>query len=284
MRRPLASWAVGVVAALALTSCTSSTDDEPTADPTPTASPTPPPPAEPAPPAPAAGACYRLSYDEALAPTSSDAVIDCGKGHTSQTYAVGELDLVADGHLLAVDSDTVRQQVANRCPRQLAAYLGASEPQLRLSLLRPVWFTPTIEESDLGAAWFRCDVVAITGEGTVAKFTGDLAGSFGRPAGRAAYAMCGTDQPGTASFSRVLCRDEHSWRAITVVDLAESAKKGGAYPGEKSVRAAGQTVCLDAARAIASDALDYEWGYEWPTAEQWAAGQTYGRCWSPDPA
>ena len=33
---------------------------------------------------------------------------------------------------------------------------------------------------------------------------------------------------------------------------------------------------------MAEDALDYEWGYEWPTAEQWAAGQTYGRCWAPD--
>ena len=50
------------------------------------------------------------------------------------------------------------------------------------------------------------------------------------------------------------------------------------------VKGAGQTVCADAARAIASDALDYEWGYEWPTKDQWQAGQTYGRCWSPDPA
>ena len=40
--------------------------------------------------------------------------------------------------------------------------------------------------------------------------------------------------------------------------------------------------CEDAGREVAEDALDYEWGYEWPTAEQWAAGQTYGRCWAPD--
>ena len=33
--------------------------------------------------------------------------------------------------------------------------------------------------------------------------------------------------------------------------------------------------------AVAEDALDYEWGYEWPTADQWAARQTYGRCWAP---
>jgi hypothetical protein len=50
------------------------------------------------------------------------------------------------------------------------------------------------------------------------------------------------------------------------------------------VKAAGQDACQEAARAIASDALDYEWGYEWPTQDLWQAGQTYGRCWSPDPA
>ena len=98
--------------------------------------------------------------------------------------------------------------------------------------------------------------------------------------------MCGTAQPGTREFSRVLCREDHSWKAISVLDLADQAKKGtkNGYPGVAVVREAGQTVCADAARAIASDALDYEWGYEWPTKDQWQAGQTYGRCWSPDPA
>jgi hypothetical protein len=94
--------------------------------------------------------------------------------------------------------------------------------------------------------------------------------------------MCGTAQPGTTAFQRVLCGEKHSWRAISVVDLADTAKKGG-FPGVAVVKDAGQSVCADAARAIASDALDYQWGYEWPTKEQWQAGQTYGRCWSPDP-
>ena len=95
--------------------------------------------------------------------------------------------------------------------------------------------------------------------------------------------MCGTAQPGTAAFTRVLCREDHSWKAISVLDLSKESDDG-AYPGTNAVKAAGQTVCADAARAIASDALDYEWGYEWPTKDQWQAGQTYGRCWSPDPA
>ena len=280
MMRP----ALLAVVALALSACTSdepepepAADDPPSASPTPTASPTP------APTPPALGACYRLSYDEALAPTNSETAASCDKGHTSQTFAIGQLDLVANGHLLAIDSDTVRQQVANRCPPQLAAYVGATPEQLRLSLLRPVWFTPTIEESDAGADWYRCDAIAVTGDRILAKFDHNVSEALATPAGRAEFAMCGTAEPGTPAFSQVLCREDHSWKAIRVIDLAEQAK-GGGYPGQDAVREAGQDVCAEAAREIASDALDYEWGYEWPTKDQWQAGQTYGRCWSPDPA
>ena len=284
-----ATWLALVAAAgLVLTSCTAD-DKEPSADasattsstPSPTPSPTPVV-AAPPPPVPALGACYRLSYAEAIAPTSEDAPVSCDKGHTTQTFAIGQLDLVDNGHLLAVDSAAVRTQVANRCPTQLAAYVGATDEQLRLSLLRPVWFTPTIEQSDAGAAWYRCDVIAVTGDKQVAKIEHNIAGALKKPEGRTEFALCGTAQPGTAAFARVLCGQDHSWKAISVVDLAPKSGNGG-YPGLAKVKDAGQDTCADAARAIASDALDYEWGYEWPTKDQWEAGQSYGRCWSPDP-
>ena len=137
---------------------------------------------------------------------------------------------MANGHLLAVDSDAVRTQVAKRCPAQLAAYVGATEEQLRLSLLRPVWFTPTIEQSDAGAAWYRCDVIAVPGDKKIAKIDNDISGALEKPAGRAEFAMCGTAQPGTAAFSRVLCREDHSWKAISVLDLSEEVGQGGRLP------------------------------------------------------
>ena len=272
-----------LVTALVLTACSSGEKKEPAAEQTSSAPPTPVV-AAPPPPPPAKDACYRLSYDEALAPTSGDSPASCAKGHTSQTFAVGQLDLVTNGHLLRVDADAVQKQVAQQCPDKLGAYVGATEEQLRLSLLRPVWFTPTVEQSDAGAEWYRCDVIAVTGDKQVAKIDRDLSGALKQPAGRAEFAMCGTAQPGTAAFKRVLCREAHTWKAISVIDLADKARKKGAYPGEDAVRAAGQDACQEAARTIASDALDYEWGYEWPTKDQWQAGQTYGRCWSPDPA
>lgn len=274
---------VAMSAVLTLTACSSDDKKEPAAETTPSATPTPVV-AAPPPPAPAVDACYRLSYVEAVAPTSEDDPAPCDKGHTSQTFAVGQLDLVNNGHLLAVDSDAVQKQVSNRCPAQLASYVGATDAQLRLSLLRPVWFTPTMEQSDAGAAWYRCDVIAVSGDKSVGKIDQNLSGALKTPEGRSEFAMCGTAQPGTKEFSRVPCREDHTWKAISVIDLADKAGKSGAYPGEAAVRNAGQDACQEAARAIASDALDYEWGYEWPTKDQWQAGQTYGRCWSPDPA
>lgn len=266
-----------LVAALGLTGC--SGDDDPEAAPAPSATPTTPAPpaAAPPPPRPKRLECRRLSFDEALAPTDSDRIVSCKAPHTSQTYAVGQLRTVVDGHLVAVDSARVRDQVAKDCPRKLAAFLGTTDEALRLTMLRAVWFTPSLEQSDAGASWYRCDVVAVAGDDRLARIRGSLERALAEPAGSDAYGMCGTAAPDDPDFQRVLCREDHAWRAIRAVDLP-----GRDYPGEKRVRAAGQAPCEDAGREVAEDALDYEWGYEWPTADQWAAGQTYGRCWAPD--
>ncbi|MXG91088.1 septum formation family protein [Nocardioides flavescens] len=238
---------------------------------------------EPAPVAPTEGACYRLSYDDAVAASTTATPVGCKRRHTSQTFAVGALDAVSAGHLLAVDSDTVRRQAARACPQGLPRFLGATPAQLRLSMLRAVWFTPTLEESDLGASWYRCDVVAVSGDDQIAPLEGDLTEALERSDVRDAYAMCGTAAPDDPAFTRVLCSESHTWRAISVVDLASLGK---AYPGVRAVKgvdAAGEDGdCASAARDLADDPLDYEWGYEWPSKAQWKAGQIYGRCWAQD--
>jgi Septum formation len=267
-----------LVATLGVAAC--SGDEDPQADPTPSATATAsaPPTAAPPPPRPERLQCRRLSFDEAVAPTDSDRVVSCKAAHTGQTYAVGELRTVIGGHLVAVDSSRVQQQVARVCPRKLAGFLGTTDEALRLTMLRAVWFTPSVKQSDAGANWYRCDVVAVAGDDRLGPIRGTLEAVFEDDEAAGAYGMCGTAAPDDPGFTRVLCREDHSWRAIEAVDL-----KGKAYPGVKRVREAGQQPCEDAGREVADDALDYEWGYEWPTAEQWAAGQTYGRCWAPEP-
>ncbi|MQW75417.1 hypothetical protein GHK92_05985 [Nocardioides sp. dk4132] len=228
-------------------------------------------------PAPKVGSCHRLTYAEAIAPTAPEGSVPCAQPHTSVTYAAGSLDDVVRGHLVAVDSARVQEQVASTCPRALQGFLGGTPADLRLSMLRPIWFTPTVEQSDEGARWYRCDVIAVTAGDRLTPLGRDLRGVLGRESDRERYAMCGTAAPDAASFRRVQCSEPHAWRAIAVVDLPD-----GAYPGTETVRAAGQAPCEDAGREAAADPLSFSWGYEWPTREQWAAGQTYGRCWAPD--
>jgi hypothetical protein len=274
MRRLLPS----LLLVTALTACTGG-GDEPSAEPTPSASTSsaPAPPTATAVPLPEDRACYDLDYDQAVAPTADADPVDCHADHTSMTFSVGRLDTVVDGHLLAVDSDHVQAQVAKTCPSRLAGFVGGTVEARRLSMLRAVWFTPTVEESDAGASWYRCDVIALARDGKLAPLTGMLAGVLDKPEGQERYGMCGTAEPGTPDFARVVCSDHHSWRAIATVPF-----RAGTYPGLEKVRAAGDTPCQDAAREVADDTLSFQWGYEWPTAEQWAAGQTYGLCWAPD--
>ncbi|MGB0101795.1 MAG: septum formation family protein [Nocardioides sp.] len=272
--------AVVLVSLLTLAGCTADDGgDAPTSsDPSPTDSPSSAaPPTASAAPRPANRACYDLSYSDAVAPTTSAEPVGCSRPHTAMTYATGDLDTVVDGHLLAVDSERVQDQVAADCPERFATFVGGSTEDLRLSMLRPVWFTPTVEESDAGASWFRCDVVALATDEELAPLTGRLAGALGTPEGRDRYGMCGTAEPGSRDFTRVVCSQQHSWRAVAVVPFP-----AGSYPGEQQVRAAGDAPCEDAGAAASSDSLEYAWGYEWPTAEQWKTGQTFGRCWVPD--
>jgi hypothetical protein len=238
-------------------------------------------PAEPTPPAPAprVGDCHRLSYDGAVAPTARNRTVACDQTHTAETYRVGRLDTVVDGRLLAVDSDEVQAQVATTCPDRLAEFVGGTEEQRRLSMLRAVWFTPTLEQSDAGADWFRCDAVALAEDSRLLELEGTLGGALDTEAGRQRFGVCGTAEPGTAGFRRVACAEPHTWRALRTVSLP-----GPDYPGEEAAARAGETPCRDAANAQAPDPLDFQWGYEWPTAEQWVAGQTWGVCWVPAPA
>ena len=266
---------------LLLAGCTSDGGDqgggEAAATPTSSAPTSEAPPTASAAPTPLDRGCYDLTFDEAVAPTAPAQRISCNRPHTAMTYAVGTIDALVGGHLLAVDSDRVQEQVAEACPARFGSFVGGSLEDQRLSMLRPVWFTPSVEESDAGASWFRCDVVALASDEELAPLTGRLAGVLDSDAGRERYGMCGTAQPGSADFSRVVCSAKHAWRAIAVVPF-----EAGRYPGVAEVRGAGETPCQDAGASAASGSLDYEWGYEWPSKQQWAAGQTFGRCWAPD--
>lgn len=226
------------------------------------------------------GACYRLDFEAATEPTNDSSPVPCEGPHTAQTYHVGRLDTVVDGHLLAVDSRRAQRQVARTCPRVLARHLGGSAETRALSRLEAIWFSPTIEESDRGASWFRCDVVAVAGSGELAPLPPPrrLRGLLDDPAALDRVGLCGTAAPDARGFERVICSRRHAWRATSTIPIADE----GAYPGVEAVREAGESTCRNRVREASGSPERFSYGWEWPTRAQWRAGQRFGYCWAPD--
>ena len=142
-------------------------------------------------------------------------------------------------------------------------------------MLRAVWFTPTVAQSDRGADWFRCDVIAVAGDREAGAADRLLAACWNAEAATAtACAAPPSRERPTSSASSARIRS-HSWRAIST--CPSTARSTPARRGPQ----AGEEPCRRPAGAVAEDTLSFQWGYEWPTEKQWDDGQTYGRCWAP---
>ena len=232
------------------------------------------------PPAPRAKACYRYAFGQLGRTSNEDDPVPCTGRHNAQTVHVGRLDLVVDGERLPVDAARVRAQMARTCPRAMSRYVGGTREDRALSRFAVVWFAPTPEQAAQGADWFRCDLVAIAAQDRLHPLPARprVAGVLDRAAGPATYGLCGTAEPGTSGFERVICDRRHSWRAVATIPLAG----GKRYPGTARVRRAGDESCRERVAGQAEDPLSFEYGWEWPTREQWDNGQRYGYCWAPD--
>ena len=234
----------------------------------------------PPPPPPKVGDCYDLSYKDSLEGTNSADPVPCKEKHTSVTIFVGEFDPIIDGHLLAVDSDEVQAQIAKACPSKVSDWVGGSENALRLSRFKATWFSPTLGESDAGADWFRCDLVAKQGQKSFVRLT-RTKGALDDPAALDTYGTCSKTDPGNDSkkLVAVACAGPHSWQAISVIDLGKDVS----YLGPPA-QAAADEACKAQAQQRASDPLNLKWSFQWPSKEAFDAGQRYGLCWVPDKA
>jgi hypothetical protein len=222
-------------------------------------------------PVPAVGECRAYGLKAAVAPVSRVEPRSCRRQHTAETFFVGRLDLVRGGHRLAVDSPAVQAQPAQRCTEGLSRHLRATPRELRLTMAQALWFTPSVDDATAGADWFRCDVVVVAAPDRLLPLPRRTAGM---PLER--IAMCATAEPGTSGFTRVVCSRRHSWRAVATVDLPGAKVPAPAVAADRM-----ESACRDAARARASDPLDFEWSQESPTRQQWEAGRRWGICWAP---
>ena len=166
--------------------------------------------APPAPPAPAVGSCHALDLEQATQPVDPTRAVKCSRPHTSVTIAVGQIDPVQDGHLLALDSPAVRAQLAEACPSTLPRSFGGSRTTQRLSRLEVVWFGPSLEQADAGANWYRCDVVALRSKGSLLPLPRTMEGvldvrapwTASAPAARALPTGAGSSASPAASRTR----------------------------------------------------------------------------------
>lgn len=286
MSRPRGVGSVVALLALALTGCTGSGDDAGPEEPASSSASSPTDDVEVritrVPPRPQLAACYRMSLVQATLPHSRSREVSCREPHTAQTIHVGRLDLTPEGRRLPVDAPEVQRQPARVCPVQLQRYVGGTTDVRRRSRFEVVWFTPTPGQAERGARWFRCDAVAVADDDRLLRLSlgPRLRGVLDRPGAPAAYGLCGSARPGTDGFRRVACALPHTWEAVSTIDLAG----GDRYPGTARVRAAGNETCADRVQESSGPVLKFSYGWEWPTGEQWAAGQHYGYCWAPSRA
>ena len=233
------------------------------------------------PPPPPRDACYRLSPDQLTRPWNDSTAVPCTSRHTARTIYVGHLGTAGQGRGVAMGSDAVRRRLARTCPSRLASYLGGSTRTRHLSRFNVVWFSPTPAQSEQGAAWFRCDVIAFARADSLLELptraSRPLKGVLDRAAALDTYGLCGTAAPGSRGFQRVACAKRHSWKAVDTIALSG----GKAYPGVRVVRKAGDARCKAEGRARAADSLRFRYGWEWPTRTQWSTGQHFGYCWVP---
>lgn len=231
-----------------------------------------------APPAPPrVGACYVLDVSAALEITNSDEPVACSSKHTAVTVQVGRIDPVLDGHLLAIGSARVQRQIAERCRSRVDTHVGGSREAQRLSRVQAVWFSPSPQDADRGALWFRCDLVVAAGPQILSNLPRKTRNLLESPGSSTRYGTCGTAAPSQQGFRRVLCSAKHTWRARATITLPVGTTYLAKAPGK-----AADSTCRDIASRLTTTVSTLRWSFEWPTRAQWRAGQRYGLCWTPD--
>lgn len=231
--------------------------------------------------APELGACRRLEPEDVPPQTNSSAVVPCRSPHTTETFYVGRWPQVVVDEASGVDDRGLERIVARRCTGSLRETLGGGVQEWRTTLVSWAWFTPSDEDFEAGANWFRCDAIAGgPAFGRLEPLPPRIDGLLERLTDR--YRVCwsgglttvliGPDQGGPVS-----CARPHQLRAIAAIRLGERSAE---YPGAEVVERLSDERCSERVRAYLDNPLEYDWEDSWPSRANWTAGQRYSICWA----
>ena len=142
------------------------------------------------------------------------------------------------------------------CPQRFATFAGGTLEDRRLSLLRTVWFTPTIEQAALGARWYSCVALALRDNQHLAVLAHGSPARSTRPRAAPTTACAAPPSPAPPASSSASARRPTRGRRCAPSASGRAATRASPRSGKPA-----QTICKDAGRAVASDPLNYRWSY-----------------------
>ena len=160
-------------------------------------------------PPPRSASCHALSVTEATDPVDTGGPVPC-----RQAAHVGDRSRSASSPRspTATCSRSTRRRCASRSPTPAptvpGAFVGGDQTTQRLSRFEVVWFSPSLEQADAGANWYRCDVVALRSEGKLLPLPARLQGVLDQDGALDRFGTCGTAAPDERGFARVVCSRE----------------------------------------------------------------------------
>lgn len=220
--------------------------------------------------------CHDLTAAQIQHPNDRNETVSCRKPHTTQTYHVGTFDLSIIGDRTPETAE-IAEFVTPRCARRFDRWVGGDRQTRALARVHPVWFVPTPRDIELGARWFRCDLVVSGVETRLAELPRDTGGLLESSSALDEYGLCSRRSPQRPRSVTVVCGENHSWQAF---DTLRVRSDSDGYPARESLRKT-RNHCREQAREELGFPLEWRYGWQAPTREQWHNGLEWGVCWVP---
>jgi hypothetical protein len=228
-------------------------------------------------PHPTEGDCHDLTAAESRRPHDSEPPIQCRKPHSTQTYYVGTFSLSIIGDRSPSTAD-IAEFVTPRCDRRFVRWVGGDRKSRILTRAHPVWFVPSDRDIRLGARWFRCDLVVSATDDRLTALPRNSENLLASASALDEYGQCSRGSPERSRSDAVVCSKRHSWQAFTAIRVRPGRSDG--YPSRERLRDA-RDRCRNQARSELDFPLEWKYGWQPPTRDQWAGGLRWGLCWVP---
>lgn len=206
--------------------------------------------------------------------------VDCAEPHNTVTYGAGDLPEDFPYPAEGEEMDDEAWDTAWAVCGDVEEALDLRMPLPPLHRLKTFMYLPTADQWADGARFVRCDVGLRewnrpASDRTLAPLEHTLttlgARIDGYPEG---FEMCYLEVEGSDESLLVSCAGDYSWRWVE--DFEPEDHVGGPYPGEAVFEALVQDRCE---RQTLGGAPAYNCWASYPTAEEWAEGETTIRMW-----